>query len=102
MIQCPGSPVHCLVEQAGILIKPAAKFKEFSAEIQYLKTKTGPRQPCAIRRATIIMGSASGTPAPAIARLVAVDKDTVRGVILGCNEKGIPPWPLSGREAVPA
>jgi hypothetical protein len=48
------------------------------------------------------MGSASGTPAPAIARLVAVDKDTVRGVILGCNEKGIPPWPLSGREAVPA
>ncbi|MEU5697976.1 hypothetical protein ACFFS2_39770 [Streptomyces aurantiacus] len=38
----------------------------------------------------------------AIARLVAVDKDTVHGVIHACNEKGLSPRPLSGREAVPA
>jgi hypothetical protein len=35
------------------------------------------------------MASASGTPAPAIARLVAADEDTVRGVIHAFNEKGL-------------
>ena len=34
-----------------------------------------------VRRAMIIMASASGTPVPAIARLVAADEDTVRDVI---------------------
>jgi hypothetical protein len=34
-----------------------------------------------VRRALIIMASASGTPVPAIARLVAADEDTVRGVV---------------------
>jgi transposase len=42
-----------------------------------------------VRRAMIIMASASGTPAPAIARLVAADEDTVRDVIHAFNEKGL-------------
>ena len=49
-----------------------------------------------VRRAMIIMASASGTPAPAIARLVAADEDTVREVIHLFNEKGLaaldPQW----------
>lgn len=49
-----------------------------------------------VRRAMIIMASASGTPAPAIARLVAADEDTVRDVIHAFNEKGLaaldPQW----------
>ena len=49
-----------------------------------------------VRRAMIIMASAAGTPAPAIARLVAADEDTVRGVIHLFNEKGLaaldPQW----------
>ena len=44
----------------------------------------------------IIMASASGTPVPAIARLVAADEDTVRDVIHAFNEKGLaaldPQW----------
>ena len=42
-----------------------------------------------VRRAMIIMASASGTPAPAIARLVAADEDTVRDVIHLFNQKGL-------------
>ena len=49
-----------------------------------------------VRRAMIIMASASGTPAPAIARLVAADEDTVRDVIHLFNQKGLaaldPQW----------
>src|SRR5450755_1394068 len=49
-----------------------------------------------VRRAMIIMASASGTPAPAIARLVAADEDTVRDVIHAFNRKGLaaldPQW----------
>jgi transposase len=37
----------------------------------------------------IIMASASGTPAPAIARLVAADEDTVRDVIHAFNARGL-------------
>ena len=52
--------------------------------------------------ATIIMASASGTPAPAIARLVAADEDTVRDVIHLFNAKGLaaldPQW-AGGRPA---
>jgi transposase len=44
----------------------------------------------------ITMASASGTPAPAIPRLVAADEDTVRDVIHLFNEKGLavldPQW----------
>jgi transposase len=49
-----------------------------------------------VRRAMIIMASASGTPVPAIARLVAADEDTVRGVVHLFNQKGLgaldPQW----------
>src|SRR5690349_20125584 len=42
------------------------------------------------------MASSSGTPASAIARLVAADEDTVRDVIHAFNERGLaaldPPW----------
>ncbi len=47
-------------------------------------------------QALIIMASASGTPVPAIARLVAADEDTVRDVIHAFNAKGLaaldPQW----------
>src|ERR1051325_1760073 len=42
-----------------------------------------------VRRALIIMASASGTPVPAIARLVAADEDTVRDVIHAFNREGL-------------
>src|SRR5204862_8272738 len=49
-----------------------------------------------VRRAMIIMASASGTLVPAIARLVAADEDTVRDVIHLFNAKGVaalaPEW----------
>jgi transposase len=49
-----------------------------------------------MRRAMIIMASASGTLVPAIARLVAADEDTVRDVIHSFNERGLaaldPQW----------
>jgi transposase len=42
-----------------------------------------------VRRAMIIMASASGTLVPAIARLVAADEDRVRDVIRPFNAKGL-------------
>jgi transposase len=49
-----------------------------------------------VRRAMIIMASASGTLVPAIARLVAADEDTVRDVIHAFNDRGLaaldPQW----------
>ena len=42
-----------------------------------------------VRRAMIIMASASGTLVPAIARLVAADQDTVRDVIHAFNARGL-------------
>jgi transposase len=42
-----------------------------------------------VRRAMIIMASASGTPVSAIARLAAADEDTVRDVIHLFNQKGL-------------
>ena len=42
-----------------------------------------------VRRALIILASASGTPVPAIARLVAADEDTVRDVVHLFNQKGL-------------
>ena len=49
-----------------------------------------------VRRATMILASASGTPVSAIARLVAADEDTVRDVIHAFNQRGLaaldPQW----------
>src|SRR5205807_4854938 len=42
-----------------------------------------------VRRALIIIASASGTPVPAIARLVTTHEDTVRDVIHSFNEIGL-------------
>jgi transposase len=42
-----------------------------------------------VRRATIIMASAAGTPVVAIARLPAAHEDTVRDVIHAFNERGL-------------
>ena len=51
--------------------------------------RRGKHESIRVRRAMIIMASASGTPAPAIARLVAADEDTVRDVIHAFNAKGL-------------
>jgi transposase len=58
--------------------------------------RRGKHESIRVRRALIIMASASGTPVPAIARLVAADEDTVRDVIHLFNQKGLgaldPQW----------
>ena len=64
--------------------------------------RRGKHESVRVRRAVIIMASASGTLVPAIARLVAADEDTVRDVIHAFNERGLAALALSGREAVPA
>src|SRR5690348_17046972 len=51
--------------------------------------RRGRHESVRVRRAMIIMASASGTLVPAIARLVAADEDTVRDVIHAFNEKGL-------------
>jgi transposase len=51
--------------------------------------RRGRHESVRVRRAVIIMASASGTPVPAIARLVAADEDTVRDVIHVFNQKGL-------------
>ncbi|HJY99751.1 MAG TPA: helix-turn-helix domain-containing protein, partial [Streptosporangiaceae bacterium] len=51
--------------------------------------RRGKNEPVRVRRAMIIMASASGTLVPAIARLVAAGEDTVRDVIRASNAKGL-------------
>ncbi|HEV2377823.1 MAG TPA: IS630 family transposase [Streptosporangiaceae bacterium] len=51
--------------------------------------RRGRHESIRVRRAMIIMASASGTLVPAIARLVAADEDTVRDVIHAFNAKGL-------------
>jgi hypothetical protein len=48
--------------------------------------RRGKHESIRVRRAMIIMASASGTPAAAIARLVAADEDTVRDVVYAFDE----------------
>ena len=50
--------------------------------------RRGKHESVRVRRAMIIMASASGTLVPAIARLVAADEDTVRDVIHAFNAQG--------------
>jgi hypothetical protein len=64
--------------------------------------RRGKHESIRVRRALIIMASASGTPVPAIARLVAADEDTVRDVIHAFNERGLAALDPNGREAIPA
>src|SRR5437763_15480368 len=51
--------------------------------------RRGKHESIRVRRALIVMASASGTPVPAIARLVAAHEDTVRDVIHSFNEIGL-------------
>jgi transposase len=51
--------------------------------------RRGRHESIRVRRATIILASSSGTPVPAIARLVAADEDTVRDVIRAFNQRGL-------------
>lgn len=51
--------------------------------------RRGRHESVRVRRALIIMASASGTTVPAIARLVAADQDTVRDVIHAFNQRGL-------------
>ncbi len=60
-------------------------------EGQYLLrlVRRGRHDSVRVRRALIVMASASGTTVPAIARLVAADEDTVREVIHAFNQRGL-------------
>jgi transposase len=60
-------------------------------EGQYLLrlVRRGNHETIRVRRALIVMASASGTTVPAIARLVAADEDTVRDVIHAFNVEGL-------------
>jgi transposase len=60
-------------------------------EGQYLLrlVRRGKHDSIRVRRALIVMASASGTTVPAIARLVAADEDTVRDVIHAFNAQGL-------------
>src|SRR5947207_10446991 len=51
--------------------------------------RRGKHESVRVRRAMIIMASASGTLVLAIARLVTADEDTVRDVIHAFNERGL-------------
>ena len=64
--------------------------------------RRGKRESVRVRRAMIIMASASGTLVPAIARLVAADDDTVRDVIQAFNARGLAALDPQWAEAVPA
>jgi transposase len=67
-------------------------------EGQYLLrlVRRGKHESVRVRRALIVMASASGTTVPVIARLVAADEDTVRDVIHAFNREGLaclgPQW----------
>ncbi|WP_344438474.1 helix-turn-helix domain-containing protein, partial [Actinomadura bangladeshensis] len=58
--------------------------------------RRGKHESIRVRRAMIIQASSAGTPAPAIARLVAAHEDTVRDVIHDFNQRGLacldPDW----------
>lgn len=51
--------------------------------------RRGRQQSIRVRRGLMILASSSGTPVPAIARLLAADEDTVRDVIHTFNQRGL-------------
>jgi transposase len=71
--------------------KPVKARRLTQDEGQYLLrlVRRGRHDTVQYRRALIIMASASGTRAPAIARLVAADPDTVRDVVHAFNAQGL-------------
>lgn len=74
----------------------ARRLSEYEGQRLTQIVRRGRGNPIRVRRATMIMASASGTPVSAIARLVAADEDTVRDVIHAFNERGLaaldPQW----------
>lgn len=64
--------------------------------------RRGKHESIRVRRALIIQASSAGTPAPAIARLVAAHEDMVRDVIHDFNQRGLACLDPNWGEAVPA
>src|SRR5438034_1168729 len=75
----------------GVMVEPVRARRLTDQEGQRLLqiVRRGRHGSVRVRRAMIIMASASGTLVPAIARLVAADEDTVRDVIHAFNAKGL-------------
>jgi transposase len=75
----------------GVMAEPVRARRLSDQEGQRLQqiVRRGKHGSIRLRRAMIIMASASGTPVTAIARLVAADEDTVRDVIHLFNAKGL-------------
>jgi transposase len=76
------------VERVAELVR-ARRLSDHEGQRLTQIVRRGRGNPIRVRRATIIMASASGTPVSAIARLVAADEDTVRDVIHAFNERGL-------------
>ena len=74
----------------------ARRFSDQEGQTLQRLVQRGRHESIRVRRALIIMASASGTPVAAIAQLVAADEDTVRNVIHAFNERGLsaldPDW----------
>jgi transposase len=75
----------------GAVAEPVRVRRLTDAEGQTLQriVRRGKHGSIRVRRALIIMASASGTTVPAIARLVQADQDTVREVIHRFNQLGL-------------
>jgi transposase len=67
----------------------ARRLTDHEGQLLQQIVRRGKHELIRVRRALIIVASASGTPVPAIARLVAADEDTVRDVIHLFNQKGL-------------
>jgi transposase len=67
----------------------ARRLSDFEGSRLLQIVRRGRQESVRVRRAMIIMASASGTTVPAIARLVAADEGTVREVIHLFNQKGL-------------
>jgi transposase len=80
-----------LSEGVGVMAEPVRARRLTDEEGRRLQqiVRRGKHESIRVRRALIIMASASGTPVAAIAGLVAAHEDTVRDVIHDFNERGL-------------
>jgi transposase len=78
-------------DRGGSMAEPVRARRLTDAEGQTLQriVRRGRHNSVRVRRALIIMASASGTPVAAIAGLVHADQDTVRDVIHAFNQQGL-------------
>jgi transposase len=80
----------------------ARRLSEHEGQYLLRLVRRGNHETMLVRRALIIMASASDTTVPAIARLVAADEDTVRDAIHAFNRERLDClWPLTGRGGRP-